>query len=61
MRLGVRKITWALATGAITLFLTLYWRGFPYRLAVLSSLMVALLTYSAVQATERLRRIYRQD
>lgn len=59
MRLGVRKISWALGAGALTLLLTLYWRNFPYRLAVLSSLMVSILTYSAFQATERLRRIYR--
>ena len=48
-------------TGSLTLAITLYWRNFPYRLAVLSGMGVAILTYSTVQATERLRQLYRKD
>ncbi len=61
MRLGTKKISAALLTGGFTLVVTLYLRDFPYRLAVLSSAMVAILTYSAVQATERLRHLYKRD
>ena len=58
---NTKRVIWALAAGGLTLLLTFYWRGFPYRLAVMSSVMVAALTYSAFGATDRLRHLYRRD
>ncbi len=58
---STKRILWASLAGGLTLVLTFYWRGFPYRFAVLSSVMVAALTYSAFRATERLRHLYRRD
>ncbi len=61
MSAGTKRLFWAVVLGGLTLLLTLYWRGFPYPLSVLSSLSVAILTYSTVQATERLRQLYRRE
>ncbi len=58
---GSKRLLWAVALGAVALVLTLYWRGFHPRLAMLSSVSIAILTYSSFQATERLRRLYRRD
>ena len=61
MSAGVKRLFWAVVLGGLTLVLTFYWRGFPYRLSVLSSLSVAILAYSTVRATERLRHLYRRE
>ncbi len=55
-----RRLFVALAIGGLTFALTYYWREFPLRLAIVSGLSVAVLGYSTVQASERLRRIFRR-
>ena len=56
----VKRLVWCLATGVPTFLLTFYWREFPLRLALVSGLSVGILTYMALQAGERLARIYRR-
>ncbi len=60
MSAGAKRLVWAAVLGGLTMVLTLYWRGFPYHLSLVSSLLVAALTYLTVQATERLRHLYRR-
>lgn len=60
MNLGLKRVLPAVATGALTFFLALYWREYPYNLAVLSGLGVAILTYSAVLVSERLKHLYKR-
>ena len=50
----------AIAVGGLVFGLTYYWRDFPLRLAILSGLSVAVLGYSTVQASERLRHLFRR-
>jgi hypothetical protein len=56
----VKRLVWCLATGVPTALLCYYWRGFPLRLALVGGMSVGFLTYMAVQASERLSRIYRR-
>ena len=57
---ALRRFALPVALGLLTLAVTLFWRQFPPRLALLSSTLVTALGYYAVQAVERLSRIYRR-
>jgi hypothetical protein len=57
---ATRRILWSLALGLAVYAITLYWRDFPPRLALLSGVSVSIFIYSLLQASERLRRLYRR-
>ena len=56
----VGKLVSCVVTGMLSFALTYFWRDFAPRLAVHGSLSVSILTYSTLQATERLRRMYKK-
>ena len=54
------KLVISFVTCVLSFLLTYLWRHFPMRLAVLGSLSIGVLTYSTLQASDRLRRMYRR-
>ncbi|MEE2776245.1 MAG: hypothetical protein VYE73_05725 [Acidobacteriota bacterium] len=56
----VAKLVLSLAAGLLTVGVTVWWRDFPMRLALLSGISVGLLSYSAMQASGRLLKMYRR-
>ncbi len=61
MNPAAKRLLWPVIAGGATLLLTLYWRDFPPRLAILSALLVAALSYSSIQGSQRLRHLFRRD
>jgi hypothetical protein len=54
------KLAIAVGVGLITLALTLFWREFPMRLALISGIAVGVLAFSTLQAIGRLSNVYRR-
>jgi hypothetical protein len=54
------KLVVSAVAGAAALLLTHYWRQFPLRLALISGIAIGVLTYSTLQASMRLRNVYRR-
>ena len=57
----VKRIAWSVAFGILTLAVTLLWRGFPLRLALLSGVAVGILLYSTSEAIGRVAALYRKS
>jgi len=49
----VKRIAGSVAFGILTLAVTLLWRGFPLRLALLSGVAVGILLYTTSEAIGR--------
>ncbi len=57
----VKRIAWSVAFGILTLAVTLFWRGFPLRLALLSGVAVGILLYSTSETIGRVAALYRKS
>jgi hypothetical protein len=55
------KLVISFAAGLLTLAITLFWREFPLRLALISGIAVGVLAFSTLQAIARLSTVYRRE
>lgn len=54
-----RAVLWPIATGALTVFVLIYWRHFFWQHALIVGIGIGALVYTAIRTVERLRNLYR--